>query len=61
MKTHQENCPKSPTGHEPNWDSLTVPPEAITDEFLYGVVDVNCKFCGRSGSVRVNKDEINWE
>ena len=55
-------CRRSPTyKHEPNWQTMSIPEEAADDEFLHGVVDVNCKHCGLSGAVRVNEQEINWE
>jgi hypothetical protein len=59
---HHTDCSKSPIGkHEPDWATLIIPDEASTDEFLLGVVDVNCKHCGMSGSARVDPDTISWE
>ena len=41
-------CPKNPSGmsmHEPDWKTLTT----SYDGDIY--IDVNCRYCGRSGCV----------
>ncbi len=48
-------CSKSENGlHTPNADTVA----AAKD--LSGVVDVSCVHCGRSGSFRVDPQDINW-
>jgi hypothetical protein len=47
--------------HEADPLSLSFPEEARGDEFLHFVVDVTCKKCGLSGSVRIDPKEIQWE
>lgn len=50
-------CPDSPTGkHEP--DHLSVAP--VTDLDRQFIVDVTCKWCGRSGSVSIVSTDIQW-
>lgn len=50
----EEDCPKSLTGkHEPD-DGFTQ-----ADDVSW-TADVYCKHCGRSGSLLVNPEEINW-
>lgn len=63
MSRLHTDCEKSPTGkHEPDWLSVAIPQEATSgDPFLQGVIDVNCKHCGLSGSGRVEPDDLNWE
>lgn len=42
----EDICPKSPEGHEPDWNSLTTDYDG-EDTYL----DVACRYCGRSGCV----------
>lgn len=41
--------------HEPDWTTIQ-PADGAP-----GIVDVNCRLCGISGSTRVAKDDIDWE
>ena len=48
------HCPKSPTKqHEPDGFSAVQAPFSL-------VLDLNCKHCGRSGSVTIDPKEILW-
>jgi hypothetical protein len=52
-----EYCPDSSTcKHEGEFGSIT--PADIDPE--HWIVDINCKHCGRSGSVKIDPAEINW-
>jgi hypothetical protein len=54
----QDICPQSPDGHHrPDWATLTPADDFIPKRI---VVDVNCQYCGRSGSTTILPDEINW-
>jgi len=59
-ETDENVCDKNPNGknHEPDWNSVFVMPDG---DGVY--VDVNCKHCGRSGCIGVEKtlvDNICW-
>lgn len=51
----------TPCKHEPDWFTVTHPEEARSDDYLQGVVDVICKKCGASGSLRITPDSIQWD
>lgn len=53
-------CPGSPSGlHEPDPTSFA-PADGQDRATKEMVVDVNCLHCGRSGSVAIIADEIQW-
>lgn len=56
-----EPCTTGGCFHEADPSSISSPPEAGTDVSLEWIVDVNCKHCGRSGSVRIDVEEIQWD
>jgi hypothetical protein len=41
-------------GHLPDFNTIL-----MADDTL-GVIDISCSRCGRSGSVRINPEDINW-
>ena len=47
-------CPNTGGEHMPQWDNIT-PAEGMP-----GVVDVPCIHCGRSGSVRIDGNDVQW-
>ncbi len=50
----EDHCPASPNDtHGPDWSSVS-PASAES------VVDIACRFCGRSGSVVITEADINW-
>ncbi|MGO8750589.1 MAG: hypothetical protein ACLQNE_31965 [Thermoguttaceae bacterium] len=54
-------CPKSPDfQHHPNPASISAADSAGKERGTDWIVDVNCKHCGRSGSVRIDPDEIEF-
>ena len=55
---HEDICPETGDEHQPDWKTLTTEYNGCN---LY--VDVNCKFCGRSGcvgNVKTLKENISW-
>lgn len=57
----EESCPSNKQGHEPNWATLAPAGDGINHGHAdRGVVDVECRHCGRSGSVPVLAEDVNW-
>jgi len=57
----EEFCPRSPHfSHEPDPKSVKAADDAGNERGTDWIVDVNCKHCGRSGSVRFDPEEIEF-
>jgi hypothetical protein len=57
----EEDCPVSLTAkHEPDPSSINSADDAGTGRGTDWLVDVSCKHCGRSGTARINPDQVDW-
>ena len=52
----EDHCPAAPHGvHSPDWSPVSFDTDAGE-----GILDVACQHCGRSGSIAVDNEYINW-
>lgn len=52
-------CAKSPD-HKHHGKASTITPADISDSLDDLIIDINCRYCGRSGGCAIDQKELNW-